>query len=69
MSLLPDDTQEDVSGNDIDKLSKYIGFEIDASSKLGDQFHVNIQKEHLSYLRLYKFCISNGTSLGFLDEI
>ena len=26
MSLLSDDTQEDVSGNDIDKLSKYIGF-------------------------------------------
>ena len=52
----------------VGNLESYVGFEMDALSQFGDRFHVNIDKQHMSYLRLYKVCISNGTSLGFLDE-
>ena len=63
-----DDTPQLHPGDAVGILESYVGFEIDASSQLGDRFHVNIDKQHMSYLQLYKFCISNGTSIGFLDE-
>ena len=46
--LSGDDTQ--VHPKIIGDLKNYVGFEIDASSQLGDQCYVNIDKEHLSYL-------------------